>query len=195
MKENPKVCVVTGASGGIGQETVKKFYQHGYDVVMLSTDEKKLRKVMEENGFDPARVSTYALDVSCEEQVAAVVDAVKQTKQRIDVLVNTASILGKYDTAIDCTVANFKRIYEVNVFGTFMMMHYALPIMVEQRSGSIINFGSVSGMTGYTFEIGYGSSKWAIIGMTKNVANEYGQYGIRAKTVSPGWVYTAIFRR
>ena len=88
---------------------------------------------------------------------------------------------------------NFKKIYSVNVFGTFLMMHYTLPIMVEQNYGRIVNFGSVSGMTGYTFEIGYGSSKWAVIGMTKNVANEYGQYNIHANSVSPGWVDTPMF--
>ena len=93
----------------------------------------------------------------------------------------------------DYTFENFKKIYSVNVFGTFLMMHYTLPIMVEQNYGRIVNFGSVSGMTGYTFEIGYGSSKWAVIGMTKNVANEYGQYNIHANSVSPGWVDTPMF--
>ena len=75
------------------------------------------------------------------------------------------------------------------------MMEHVLPIMKKQGKGSIVNFGSVSGMTGYTYEIGYGSSKWAIIGMTKNVANEYGQFGIRANSVSPGWVNTNMFRK
>ena len=70
------------------------------------------------------------------------------------------------------------------------MMKYTLPVMLEQGKGAIVNFGSCSGMTGYTSEIGYGSSKWAVIGMTKNVANEYARRGIRANSISPGWVNT-----
>lgn len=89
----------------------------------------------------------------------------------------------------------FRKIYEINVFGTFLMMKYTLPIMLEQGKGAIVNFGSCSGMTGYTSEIGYGSSKWAVIGMTKNVANEYARRGIRANSISPGWVNTDMLKQ
>ena len=80
------------------------------------------------------------------------------------------------------------------MFGTFLMMQNILPAMIEQRRGAIVNFGSVSGMRGYTYEIGYGSSKWAVIGMTQNAANEYGRYGIRINCVSPGWVNTGMMK-
>ena len=75
------------------------------------------------------------------------------------------------------------------------MMKYTLPVMLEQGKGAIVNFGSCSGMTGYTSEIGYGSSKWAVIGMTKNVANEYARRGIRANSISPGWVNTDMLKQ
>lgn len=189
-----KVCVVTGASGGIGSRVVRKFYDNGYDVVMLDVNEEALKQVAEKEGYDSKRVSRYTLDVSSEEQVKATIAKIQSEKGTIDALVNTAAIIGKYNTTIDYTFENFKRIYEINVFGTFLMMENVLPIMKAQGKGSIVNFGSVSGMTGYTYEIGYGSSKWAIIGMTKNVANEYGQYGIRANSVSPGWVNTNMFK-
>ena len=95
----------------------------------------------------------------------------RQGLSLIHILVNTAAIVGKYNKTIDYGFDNFKKIYSINVFGTFLLMSNILPIMVEQKSGSIVNFGSVSGMTGYTFEIGYGSSKWAVIGMTKNAVS------------------------
>ncbi len=188
-----KVCVVTGAAGGVGIEVVKKFYSKDYDVVMLDIAEDRMKQVISDNNMPADRVSCYALDISDEEQVKNIIATIKEKNGRIDALINTAGIVGKYNLTADYTFENFKKIYSVNVFGTFLMMHYALPIMVEQNYGRIVNFGSVSGMTGYTFEIGYGSSKWAVIGMTKNVANEYGQYNIHANSVSPGWVDTPMF--
>ena len=172
-----KVCVITGASGGIGKEVVKKYYKNGYSVVMLDIKEEALKKVIESENLSEDRVSCLTLDVSSEQQVIDTIAKIKETQGRIDVLVNTAGIIGKYDETIDYTFENFKRIYEINVFGTFLMMKYTLPVMLEQGKGAIVNFGSCSGMTGYTSEIGYGSSKWAVIGMTKNVANEYARKG------------------
>ena len=195
MTDERKVCIVTGASGGIGSAVVKKFYGNGYDVEMLDINEDALKTVIEKENLDPARVRCHTLDVSVEQQVKDTIEGILDARGRIDALVNTAAIIGKYNPTIDYTFENFKRIYEINVFGTFLMMEHVLPIMKKQGKGSIVNFGSVSGMTGYTYEIGYGSSKWAIIGMTKNVANEYGQFGIRANSVSPGWVNTNMFRK
>ncbi|MCI7413045.1 SDR family NAD(P)-dependent oxidoreductase [Hornefia butyriciproducens] len=195
MTDERKVCIVTGASGGIGSAVVKKFYGNGYAVEMLDINEDALKTVIEKENLDPARVRCHTLDVSVEQQVKDTIEGILDARGRIDALVNTAAIIGKYNPTIDYTFENFKRIYEINVFGTFLMMEHVLPIMKKQGKGSIVNFGSVSGMTGYTYEIGYGSSKWAIIGMTKNVANEYGQFGIRANSVSPGWVNTNMFRK
>lgn len=185
-----KVAVVTGASGGIGRQVVKKFLENGYYVCMVDIRDDLIEKAVSEMEFDRACVGGYVTDVSSEESVKAVIAKITDDCGRIDALVNTAGICGKYSETIEYTFENFKRIYEINVFGTFLMMKYALPVMVEQGKGAIVNFGSVSGMTGYTYEIGYGSSKWAVIGMTKNVANEYGGRGIRANSVSPGWVDT-----
>ncbi len=190
-----KVCVITGASGGIGKEVVKKYYKNGYDVVMLDIKEEALKKVMEAENLSADRVSYLTLDVSSEQQVIDTIAKIEAAQGRIDVLVNTAGIIGKYDETVDYTFENFKRIYEINVFGTFLMMKYTLPVMLKQGKGAIVNFGSCSGMTGYTSEIGYGSSKWAVIGMTKNVANEYARRGIRANSISPGWVNTDMLRQ
>ena len=188
MSNEGKVCVVSGAAGGIGAAVVKKFYDNGYKVIMLDINEEALQKSIEEEKYEAGRIDYFVLDISSEDQVKAVAAKIREKHGRVDALVNTAAIVGKYNKTIDYGFDNFKKIYSINVFGTFLLMSNILPIMVEQKSGSIVNFGSVSGMTGYTFEIGYGSSKWAVIGMTKNVANEYCEYGIRANSVSPGWV-------
>lgn len=194
MNNEGKVCVVSGAAGGIGAAVVKKFYDQGYKVILLDINEEALKKSIEEEQYEENRVDYFVLDISSEEQVKSTVAKIREKHHRVDALVNTAAIVGKYNKTIDYGFDNFKKIYSINVFGVFLLMSNILPIMVEQKSGAIVNFGSVSGMTGYTFEIGYGSSKWAVIGMTKNVANEYCEYGIRANTVSPGWVNTKMFK-
>ena len=193
MKEE-RVLVVTGAAGGMGRQIVKKFLDNGYFACMLDIAVEPIEKAIEEMGYDKSKVKAYAADVSSEEKVKEVIAQIIEDCGRIDALVNAAGICGKYAPTIDYTFENFKRIYEINAFGTFLMMKYTLPHMVEQKKGAIVNFGSVSGMTGYTREIGYGSSKWAVIGMTKNVANEYGGMGIRANSVSPGWVDTNMLK-
>ncbi len=190
-----KVVVITGASGGIGKEVVRKFYENDYFLCLLDINEQLLEKVSEELNLGEKDYSKHSLDISSEEQVRETIKQIIESCGRIDALVNTAGICGRYDETVDYTFENFKRIYEINVFGTFLMMKYTLPHMKLQHRGAIVNFGSVSGMTGYTFEIGYGSSKWAVIGMTKNVANEYGRFGIRANSVSPGWVNTNMLKQ
>ena len=162
---------------------------------MLDIKEEALKKVIESENLSQDKVSYLTLDVSNEQQVMDTIAKIKETQGRIDVLVNVAGIIGKYDETVDYTFENFKRIYEINVFGTFLMMKYTLPVMLAQGKGAIVNFGSCSGMTGYTSEIGYGSSKWAVIGMTKNVANEYARKGIRANSISPGWVNTDMLKQ
>ena len=195
MSNETRVVIVTGASGGIGSAVVKKFYDNGYNVAMCDINEEALKAVADKLNLEDERALICPVNITVEEQVISTIDAVKERFGRVDALINVAAIIGDYGLTVDCTLENFKRIYDVNVFGTFAMMKYTLPIMLEQQRGNIVNFGSVSGMSGYTCEIGYGSSKWAVIGMTKNVANEYGQYGIRANSISPGWVNTAMFQK
>lgn len=190
-----RLCVITGAVGGIGIETVKKFYDKDYFVVMLDIDNEIVRNRINDLRFDKNKVDYFPLDITNEEQVKITIDKIIDKYGRIDSLINIAGICGQYNMTTDYTFENFKKIYEINVFGTFLMMKYVLPIMCKQRGGNIVNFGSCSGMRGYTLEIGYGSSKWAVIGMTQNVASEYGQFGIRVNSVSPGWVDTEMMRK
>ena len=150
MKQETKVVIVTGASGGIGAAIVKKFYDNGYSVAMFDINEAALKAVAADLGLDEARAAIQPVDITAEEQVIAAIAAVKERFGKIDALINVAAIIGEYGLTCDCTLENFKNIYNVNVFGTFAMMKHTLPIMLEQKHGNIVNFGSVSGMSGYT---------------------------------------------
>ena len=194
MKFNDRVVVITGASGGIGKAVTSEFANQGAKVVMFDLSKEQMETTADKLQLCKDRYYAIALDIGNEQ---AVKDAVAETKKhfgKIDVLVNISGISGPSAMIEDYTFADFKRVYEVNVFGTFLTMKYVLPIMKKQGKGAIINIGSVSGMCGYPFESGYGSSKAAIIGLTRNVANENGGNGIRINSISPGWVNTQMMR-
>jgi len=190
-----KTAIVTGASGGIGIKVVKKFTEEGYYVIAVDLNEERLRDRISEEGIDPDSCAVCSLNITDENAVKETLASLNERYGHLDVLVNAAGICGEYNKTIDYSYDNFRKIYEVNVFGTFLMMKYTLPYMTEQKKGAIVNFGSVSGMKGYPFEVGYGSSKWAVIGMTENVASEYGGEGVRCNSVSPGWVDTPMMKK
>ena len=192
---NSKVCIITGAGGGIGAKITAKFLEKGYHVIMSDICDDCLDEAIEKNHFDPDRVTAIPIDITSQDRVAEGFEKINASFDRIDALVNAAGICGEYNRIVDYSFDNFRKVYEVNVFGTFLMIQNVLPVMVKQKKGSIVNFGSVSGMRGYSFEVGYGSSKWAVIGLTENVANEYGGQGIRCNSVSPGWVNTCMMEK
>lgn len=194
MIEN-KVCIVTGASGGIGSRIVEKFLAENYDVVMVDLNSEKIEEAVEKNRFDRNRVMVCAMDITNENAVESGIHDIVSRYGRINALVNAAGICGSYDRIVEYSFENFKKVYEVNVFGTFLMIQNVIPVMIRTAKGCIVNFGSVSGMRGYSFEVGYGSSKWAVIGMSETVANEYGSEGIRCNCVSPGWVNTCMMEK
>ncbi len=194
MKFENKVVVITGAGGGIGTAIAKKFTDEGAKAALIDIKEEFAQKTVEKLGLNAENAFCIGADISTEDAVKQTVKAIKDHYGRIDVLVNAAGIPGPSARTEDYTFEDVKKVYGVNVFGTFLMMQNVLPVMQEQKSGSIINFGSVSGMFGYPYEIGYGSSKAAVIFMTKNAANENGGNGVRVNSVSPGWVDTNMMK-
>ena len=194
MEFKDRVVVITGAGGGIGTAIAKKFTDFGAKVALIDIKEEVAQKTVERLGLTAENSFCLGADISEEAPVKEVVKKVKEHFGRIDVLINTAGIPGPSARTEDYTFEDVKKVYGVNVFGTYLMMQNVLPIMQEQKKGAIVNFGSVSGMFGYPYEIGYGSSKAAVIFLTKNAANENGGNGVRINSVSPGWVDTNMMK-
>lgn len=194
MNYQDKVVILTGAGGGIAKAMAKKFASLGAKLALLDIVEAPLEKAVEELALPSDQVFTATADVSDEDSVKAVIKAVHEHYGRIDVLINTAGIPGPSARAEDYGMNAFRKVFEVNVFGTFLMTQNVLPIMQAQKSGAILNVGSVSGMVGYDFECAYGASKAAIIHLTKNIACENGGNGVRINCLSPGWVDTNMMK-
>jgi NAD(P)-dependent dehydrogenase (short-subunit alcohol dehydrogenase family) len=189
---NMKVVIVTGAARGIGLACMQVFAQHDYTVIGLDilSDGEKSAKEIRKGG---AEVHFYPCDVADEKQVAMVISKVGDLYQRVDVLVNNAGIVlvKPFD---EITWDEFRRTTEVNLGGHFLLCKYVLPYMKQQKSGVIINMGSVSGHVGQTDHVMYGATKGAIIAMTRALAWELAPYNIRVNSISPGSVDTPMLR-
>lgn len=186
-----KVAIVTGGGSGIGAAVAKKLAREGAEmVVIFGRRLSALQKTVDAIGAD--RCWPMSVDVSDEESVKTAIAEVEAKYGHIDYLCNIAGIPGPSERVEDYTFEDFKKVYSINVFGTFLTMKYVLPIMQRNHLGSIVNTCSCSGMRGYQLEIGYGSSKFAVMGMTMNAAGENGHNGVRVNCFSPGWVDTEM---
>jgi 3alpha(or 20beta)-hydroxysteroid dehydrogenase len=180
------VAVVTGAARGIGAAIAHRFAGEGARLVLTDADETTVRQVAADIG-DSA--DAHAHDVTNEAAWAAVAGWTLESYGRVDVLVNNAGVFLAAALA-ETTLADFRRLQEVNQVGVFLGMRTIAPAMVARGSGSIINLSSVAGLTGSPLLTAYAASKWAVRGMTKSVAKELAASGVRVNTLHPGQIDT-----
>jgi 3-oxoacyl-[acyl-carrier protein] reductase len=196
-----KVCIVTGAGGGIGRACVELLVQSGNKVVLVDLNEQSLSKViesLEQSGinFDRNNIMPMALSVSSAEDMQRMADDTLERFGRIDCLIACAGILrlGRTLKSIaDTSLEEWTAVVETNLTGTFLSNRAVLAAMASQRQGDIINISSVSGRQGRPFDGPYSASKFGIIGFSESLAEEVSGKGIRVQTVLPDAVETALW--
>ena len=183
-----KVAVISGGGGGIGGECARQLAAEGARVVVtdvrLSDAEDVARKIGD-------NAIARALDVTRADQWAAVIAAAEQAFGAVDVLINCAGI-ASYGPTESIAEEEFRRIQDVNLLGTFLGMKAAIPSMRSAGGGSIINISSLAGIVGMASAAAYTASKWAVRGLTKALAAEFGREGIRVNSVHPGVIDTPL---
>ena len=187
-----KVALITGAARGIGKEIALKFASEGADIAFtdLVIDENG-KKTEEEIAAFGVKVKGYASNAA---DFAATEEVVKQVKEdfgKIDILVNNAGIT-KDGLMLRMTEQQWDAVIAVNLKSAFNYIHAVLPIMVRQKSGSIINMASVVGVHGNAGQSNYAASKAGLIALAKSIAQEVGSRGIRANAIAPGFIETAM---
>ena len=188
-----KVAVVTGAARGIGLAISKKFLEEGYRIAILDIDQKTLSQTMKQD-FDTNNVLGLECDVSEPDQVDQSVNRVVDHFGRIDVLVNNAGI-AEFKPMLETTYEEWSRILAVNLNGPFICTQACTPFMLKNEGGSIVNIASISGLRASTLRIAYGTSKAALMHLTKQQAAELGNKGVRVNAIAPGPVDTAMAKK
>jgi meso-butanediol dehydrogenase/(S,S)-butanediol dehydrogenase/diacetyl reductase len=184
-----KVIVVTGAAGGIGSAIASLAFDRGATVAAAGRDAAevgRLEEVRSDQRWYPVQI-----DVADESSVAAGFAAVTDYAGRVDGLVNNAGVLIPNDVPTS-SLAEFDAIFAVNVRGTYLCCRAALPIMIEQGAGSIVNIGSINSLGAEKKLALYAASKGAVLMLTKAIAFDHAAQGVRANLVCPGFVDTPL---
>jgi NAD(P)-dependent dehydrogenase (short-subunit alcohol dehydrogenase family) len=185
-----KVAVVTGGTSGIGARTVELFVEEGAKVVIAGRRRDEGKALAKSLGLN---ASYFCVDVRREADVQAMITHAVTKYGRLDCLFNNAGNPGRVTSIADVDVTHLNDILAVHVCGVMLGMKHAAPIMIRQGSGSIINTGSIAGLrTGFSAH-GYSAAKAAVIHMSRCVAVELGEKGIRVNSISPGSIVTGIF--
>ncbi len=174
-----KVCIVTGAGAGsgIGKASAELFAAEGATVIAADI----------EGG-------THHCDVTDQAETQALADAVVAEHGRIDVLFNNAGISGVGDVT-ETTLEQFENVMRVNVRGVFLMSRAVAPVMIAQKSGSIVNMSSAIAETGLARRVSYAASKGAVLALTKSMQVDLAQHGVRVNALMPGTIMTPFVER
>ena len=183
-----KIAIVTGASSGMGREITRLFAEQGATVVALARRKERLEALAKEN----SKIIPFAADVTNAADLENVVKFTTENYSRIDILVNNAGTMDDMTPIADLTDELWEKVLAVNTTSVMKLTRAAIKVMLEQKSGAIVNIASVGGLFGSRAGAAYTASKHAVVGLTKNTAFMYATSGIRCNAICPGGVNTEI---
>jgi len=187
-----KTAIVTGAARGIGKAIAIKFAQEGANVAFtdLAIDDNAKATESEIASYG-VKVKAYASNAANFEDTHTVVEEIAKDFGRIDILVNNAGIT-RDGLMVRMSEQQWDMVININLKSAFNFIHAVTPVMMKQKSGSIINMSSVVGVSGNKGQTNYSASKAGLIGLAKSIADEMGSRGIRANAVAPGFIITEM---
>ncbi len=193
-----KVAVVTGAAKGLGGAITDVLACDGAQIVLAGRDLEALEAhAAQLHAEHPERENLVATcDVTSEADVQRLIAAAVERFGGLDILVNTAGVIGPIETpAQDVSVDDFRAVLDVNVLGTFLPCKFAIPHLIERGGGRIVNIAGTSGLRGYRNRVSYSSSKWAVRGLTRTLALELGPHDITVNTICPNVTHGERMRK
>ncbi|MCL8207935.1 MAG: 3-oxoacyl-ACP reductase FabG [Actinomycetia bacterium] len=184
-----KIALVTGAAQGIGRGISEALARQGATVVLADIQEEKAAEAAREIGGNAWAVR---VDVTDSASVRSMVDAVQRRHNRLDIVVNNAG-WDRIAPFLEFDEAEWDKVLRINLYGPLYVLKAALPLMVAQQSGSVVNIGSDAGRVGSSGEAVYSAAKGGVIAITKTLARELARYGITVNAVCPGPADTPLF--
>ena len=192
MKLCGKVAVVTGASSGMGKSIALLYAKEGASVVAVARRKEKLNELIEESKDYEGKIIAMQGVVSRKEDNEKMIDLAIENFGKIDILVNNAGVMDEMMPVSEVTDELWNKVISVNLDGPFYACRKAVNSMLKQGSGIIINVGSIGGLNGCRAGASYTASKYALLGLTKNIGFMYADKGIRCNIICPGGVESEI---
>ena len=192
-----KIALITGGSAGIGRAAAQLFSREGAKVVIADINveggEDTIRRIKDVGG----EAHFFRADVSKSNEVEELINKIKEIYGRIDCEYNNAAFLGhNFSTVVDHTEETWDSVFETNLKGTWLCMKYAIPHMLEQGSGAIVNTANLSALTvGGRYRCAYAASKAGIVSLSRAAAIEYAEYGLRVNVICPSHARTPGLER
>ncbi|MED0970884.1 3-ketoacyl-ACP reductase [Bacillus paramycoides] len=184
-----KNALITGAGRGIGRAVAIALAKEGVNVGLLARSEENLKAVAKEVEAEGVKSVIATADVSSYEEVTTAIETLKNGLGSIDILINNAGI-SKFGKFLELDVADWEKIIQVNLMGVYYATRAALPSMIEQQSGDIINISSTAGQKGAPVTSAYSASKFGVLGLTESLAMEVRKHNIRVTALTPSTVAT-----
>lgn len=186
--------LITGAGSGLGRATAARLAAEGARLALVDLSEDGLAGTVEAVRAESpdAETITVTADVSSEADTRRYVEETLAAFGRIDGFFNNAGIEGRQNLTEDFTSAEFDRVVAINLRGVFLGLEQVLAVMRRQGSGAVVNSASVGGIRGIGSQSGYAAAKHGVVGLTRNSAVEYGEFGVRVNAIAPGAIWTPM---
>lgn len=189
-----RTAIVTGSGRGVGRATAQRFAAEGADVLVVGRTAEALTETVDTIRQDGGTAWCMAADIASMNAVDALVSAAMERWDSIDVLVNNAAVFGE-PAFFNNDAETFRRMFDINLIGTFLMSQRVAREMARARSGSIVHISSVDALGADGPNSAYTASKAAVVSLARTMAVELARFGIRTNAVSPGYVNTAMARQ
>lgn len=193
MRLQNKTCLVTGGGSGLGRAIAERFAQEGARVAVTGRRPEPLAATVAAITKAGGEALAVDCDISVAQRAVEAVAAVMAKWGRIDILVNNAGIVDR-QTCTEASVEDWDRVININLRAVFVLCKAAIPHMIDNGGGAIVNIASISAVRGQGNACSYSASKAGVINFARTIANDYGRFGVRANNILPGLVETELSR-
>lgn len=194
MRLKDQVAIITGATSGLGEAIAYRFAKEGAKVAVIGRDQERGEKVVSAIRASGGEGVFFRADLTVDEDVQYMVQSVVKCFGTINILVNNAGLVIP-GNIINISPSDWDKSFQTNVTSAYLVSHYAMPYLLREQKGSVINISSEAGLKGFANRAAYSAAKSALIGLTKAMAVDHSPSGIRVNCICPGTIETPMVQR